>query len=501
MKLSQLFANCRVTFDPTYENIEVLSVVTSSERVMPGAMFAAIKGLHHDGFENIGEAIKKGAVCILSDREFSDGKVPVVLSEDVRETAARALSNFYGNPDIGMKTAAVTGTNGKTTTALTLEHILRRAGHSVGVIGTLGITLNSESVLDEKEAAEYNMTTPDPELLYRSLYLMKKGGCDAVVLEASSHALELKKLGAMHIDVGAFTNLTPEHLDFHSDMESYYLAKRRLCAISERFISNIDDPYGKRLLSEFPSARGISCVPESAADRGISATAVRYRDLGFEGIEYVYYSKKAIFEIKSPMWGKNALYNTMCAATMALELGVEPEVIRDSLRSFSGVRGRLETVFSGKGLPRVIIDYAHTPDALEKTLATVRGLMRGRGRLILVFGCGGDRDTEKRPVMGSIAGRLADVTYVTSDNPRSEVPEKIISMITGGLSDGAKYTCITDRKEALSKAVAESRPGDVVLVCGKGHEEYIIDRCGKRPFPEREILINAAMEKYPRSSL
>lgn len=502
MKLSQLFENCPVTYDKSFENIDIGSVVTSSERVTAGSLFAAIKGLRHDGYDSVNEAAHRGAVCILSDRRPAGGvKVPVVLTDDVRKTVALALSNFYGRPDRKMKTAAITGTNGKTTTALILEHILRRAGYSVGVMGTLGITLNSEHLLSEKERAAYSMTTPDPEILYRSLHMMKEKGCDAVVLEASSHALELRKLDGLRIDVGAFTNLTPEHLDFHHDMESYYLAKRRLCEMSDRFIVNIDDPFGKRLWSEFPSSRGISCVPENAADENAFATAVVYRDSGFNGIEYMYYSKKAIFEIKSPMWGKNALYNTMCAASIALELGVDASVISDALRSFRGVKGRLEEVCSGKGMARVIIDYAHTPDALEKALATVKGLMAGRGRLILVFGCGGDRDTEKRSVMGRIAEKNADYTFVTSDNPRNEDPEKIISMIKEGMGDISRYTCVTDRREALCKAIAMSRAGDVVLVCGKGHEEYIIDKRGKRPFPEREIILNAVREKYPGVSI
>ncbi len=496
MKLARLFENCDVKYDEASGNIEISAVVTSSESAVPGCVFAAIKGRRRDGYDKIGEAVKKGAVCVLSDRVYDDGKTVNILTDDVRRAVALAFSNFYGNPDRGMTVAAVTGTNGKTTTALTLEHILRRAGRRVGVIGTLGVTVDGKSILGDGEAQEYSMTTPDPELLYKSLYQMKKAGCSDVVLEASSHALELRKTDGLHVDVGAFTNLTPEHLDFHSDMESYFLAKRRLCVMADRFAANVDDPYGRRLAGEFSNVKSFSCVPESAADSSVSVTAAAYRNLGFDGISYVYYSREAIFDIRSPMWGRNALYNTVCAAASALELGVPQDTVRAALGDFHGVRGRLETAACGRGKTRVIVDYAHTPDALEKSIRTVRGLMGKRSRLILVFGCGGDRDTKKRAVMGQIADRLCDFTFVTSDNSRSEDPLKIISMIEEGFSDPGKYTVVVDRESALRQAVFYAGSRDVVLVCGKGHEEYITDSRGKREFHERDILRRAFSEKY-----
>ena len=289
-----------------------------------------------------------------------------------------------------------------------------------------------------------------------------------------------------------FTNLSPEHLDSHGDMESYFAAKRSLAALSQSFLANCDDPYGRRLFREFDGAYGTSVnVDGSTEELFAAARNVRRRKGG--GVAYDLVSQRGSAMVESPMYGSFAVYNTLCAVSVAMILGVGCADAASYVRSFRGAKGRMEKVFGEEGTPAAVIDYAHTPDALEKALKNVRA--ECRGRLILVFGCGGDRDRTKRAPMGRIAGSCADFSFVTEDNSRTEKTEDIIREIIKGFKED-NYEVVPDRREAILRAVDAAREGDVILCCGKGHEKYIIDNCGKRFFDEEAILRGALAEKY-----
>lgn len=492
MFLKDLLKGCRVVGD--YDGgQEVTGVCCDSRTLTKGNVFVALKGEKNDGAEHICEAYKRGAACVVSECHIQNENIPVIIVNNSRSACAVMYSNMYGNPADNMNTVAVTGTNGKTTVASLLWHIYACSGRKTGLVGTVTKRTSDKSLDGE---VWDNMTTPDPDKLYKYIFDMKCDGCDHLILEASSHGLAQSRLDGMHIDVGAFTNLTSEHLDFHGTMENYYRAKQKLCGMSQAFFVNYDDFYGKRMCREFPDALAYSAVPETAADSRVWATAAMYRSKGLSGIEYMFCCKDTVFSVNSKMIGKNALYNTLTAAVVALHQGISPEVIAKGIETFKGVKGRFEIVCSGRGVPVCIIDYAHTPDSFEKVLIQTRALMKHGSELFLVFGCGGERDKLKRSVMGSMAEKYADKVIVSDDNPRGEDPAKIIKEILAGMKLPGKAWVINDREAALNYAVRMSSCRDVILILGKGHEEYIIDKCGKRPFYERRIIRKAVLEKY-----
>ncbi len=491
MTLQYLLEGCAVSGDYP-KGTEITSVCCNSEDAASGSLFIALKGQKNDGRGFISEAVCRGAVCVVCEEPSVLCSVPCVTVKNVRSACARIFSNYYGNPDCGMKSIAVTGTNGKTTVAAILEHIYTSAGRKTGIVGTVSKKWGEESFGTLSDT----MTTPNPEKLYEYLYRMRTAGCDTVVLEASSHALELSKLDGMHTDIGVFTNLTPEHLDFHGSMENYYRSKRRLAEKSKIFVVNYDDPYGKRLCEEFPSALAVSADPRSAVDKRVYATAAMYRSRGFSGIEYMFCCKDTVFPVRSKMTGETALYNTLISAAAALADGVPSKTIMKAVESFEGVCGRFETVCGGADVPRVIIDFAHTPDSFEKVLVQTRECMSLGTKLTVVFGCGGERDRSKRPVMGAAAEKYADRVIVTDDNPRGEDPSDIRKQIIAGIKNKNSIIEIEGREPAIRHAVSISNIRDIVLVLGKGHEEYMIDARGKHPFSEREIIKNAVFDKY-----
>lgn len=496
MRLSQLLSN--VTILRPYRDYEITSVFVDSEKVAEGGLFIAVRGEKSDGHDYAARALLKGAVCVVAEREIPGiPREKLVITDSCRRAAAMIFSAFYGNPADSMHLAAVTGTNGKTTVAKLCSHILRAAGYKTGTLGTLGADFcpnGGENLLGKTDERGAALTTPTPEYLYRALSEMRKAGCDSAVMEASSHALELSRLDALHFEAGAFLNLSRDHLDFHRTVENYFQAKSRLADMSDSFFVNYDDRWCRRLADENPRAVAFSAIPETAADDRVYATACACRNRGAGGMEYLFYSRDAIFKIRTKMWGMNAVYNSMAASLIALKFGVSPVVIQEATSTFDGVRGRMEVLPRLAGEATFIIDFAHTPDALEKAIGCVRGVMRG-GRLLLIFGCGGERDKTKRAPMGTVADSLADFTYVTNDNPRGENPLEIISMIEAGFTRSDNHTVIVRRDEALCRAVFDSRAGDYVLVCGKGHEDYIIDSDGKRYFSEREVIGEALKRK------
>ena len=464
---------------------------TDSRTVKPGWLFICIRGLHTDGHAYIGDAVQNGASCVLVDRyaEISayDG-VTFLRCADTRRASAYLWHAWYGHPAEHLKLIGVTGTNGKTSVTYMLRAILEAALFRCGIIGTVGCTSAGKPLAGRAGDPLANMTTPDPEELYRILAQMVADGVEYVVMEVSSHALALEKLAPLTFEAAIFTNLTPEHLDFHRTMEHYAEAKAQLFANTRLSILNADSPYAERMRKR-SVGRCITCgVTNGDADY----TAEDVELMGGAGVRYRLHSVRTRLKLSCPIAGAFTVLNSMQAAIAALELGCSPAVVKSTLATMEGVRGRMERVRLGLGADfTVLIDYAHTPDALEKLLYTARGLVSAGGRMTVLFGCGGDRDKTKRAVMGEIASRLADAVIVTADNSRSEDPLNIIAEITAGMHEATPCTVIPDRAAAIRYAVENATAGDLILLAGKGHEEYEISRAGRRRFCEREIVTDA----------
>ncbi len=483
--------------------LTIANICTDSRKASEGSLFVALEGSRQDGHRYLQAAIKAGAVALLvNESAVTDGRVkkeelivPLLAVKDTRETLAWLMSAWFDHPAKGLCMIGITGTNGKTTVANLLCRMLTDAGRRCGIIGTLGCYSPMGRLELPSPDPDANMTTPDPSELYMALARMKADGVDTVVMEVSSHALALHKVAPITFDIGVFTNLTEDHLDFHLNMEGYYAAKEKLFRSSRAAVVNIDDPYGRRIAAH----RFCPTYSCSAEGRGAAFAADDIHRRTDRGIEYKISSPSLRMRVRSPLSGDFQIMNTMEASAVASLLGVKPQLLRATLADFSGVSGRLERVKLPQSQAyRAFIDYAHTPDALENTLRTARSLLAPGQRLWVVFGCGGDRDRQKRPIMGNIAASLADAVIVTSDNSRGEDPAQIIKDILSGIEDGAAYTVIENRKEAIEYAVAQAAAGDLILLCGKGHEEYEIDKNGKKPFSEKEILLSAAEKRERR---
>lgn len=505
MKLCELLSGVRVKKYGVARDTEIGHICSDSRCVLSGGIFICVKGTHRDGHSYIGEAVSRGAVAVVveSEAELPDG-VPYIAVDDTRVAEAYIWNNFYRHPAADMHLIAVTGTNGKTSCVFMLREILRRAGHRVGIITTAGSmtedevlgTFGGSSVSDAAGA----MTTPDPEYLYGSIAMMRERGIEYLVFEASSHALSQHKTAPLHIDCAVFTNLSEEHLDYHGTMERYFAAKARLALAAELLVINCDDEYMSRLEGMFAQKkRVITCSSDASSGRRLTAevSALRQKPITLDGAEYVYFSREAVFRLRCRVPGVFTIQNSLLAATAALALGIDAVCVRDALGQLSSINGRLERVELGElGAPfEAFVDYAHTPAALEALLVSVRQLRRREQRIILLFGCGGERDRSKRRRMGDIASRLADFVIVTSDNPRGEDADEIIAEILSGLDLERPHAVIRSRREAICYAVDCARADDIVLLAGKGHEKYEIDAMGKHPFDEREILRDAVRKR------
>jgi len=467
------------------QETQVLGITYDSRQVKAGDLFVALRGEKTDGALYLREAISRGAVALASDHPLApDGMLPVLQVEDARRFLAEASRAIFGDPAAHLKLVAITGTNGKTTTSCLVDAIFRRAGLKSCLSGTLGMKIGDRPFPSAH-------TTPEASDLTAFLKHALDSSCTHGALEVSSHALVLKRVFGTRFTVGIFSNLTPEHLDFHGDMESYYQAKRLLFTPGggnslDASVVNIDDPYGQRLAAEAAGTVLSYGFNDKAELRALdSRTRIDGTDLRLA-------TPRGELIFASHLVGLPNVYNMMAAAGAAFSLGIEPRFIREGIESLTGVAGRLEKVRNGRGY-NVIVDYAHTPDALQKLLETVRHLTSGR--LLTVFGCGGDRDRQKRPVMGAIAVRLSDYAIATSDNPRSEDPARILAEIEPGLAQGpAPYRLLPDRREAIRAALALARPGDVVIIAGKGHEDYQIIGSRVLPFDDRVIAQDLIQE-------
>ncbi len=527
MKLDWLLSAAGLEYRATGPtDIEISEIVSDSRRVCKNCLFLCIRGIKNDSHRYIDQVCAAGAAAIVAEDESAHAPagITIIYTKDTRAALARLWCARYelSAAGSGMHLVAVTGTNGKTTVSYMLRAIFGAAMHRCGIIGTVRCETPLR-VLDTRGDARFrpddenaNMTTPDPGQLYRMLAAMRDDGAEYVFMEATSHALALRKLEPLRFAAAIITNLTPEHLDFHGTMESYFLAKARLLAQSRAAIINADDPWAEKFVNyavknKCPCADNIIlCSAGRPLIRNVgckSFTAENIRDIGGEGISYTLCSSSEIREIRCMTPGDFTVMNSLEAAACAVQLGVSGCFIADALSSTSGTPGRLERVRLSPGFrAAVFIDYAHTPDALENLLRTARGIIDARnacrgsaqGRLILLFGCGGDRDRKKRPLMGKIASRMADHTIITSDNSRGEEPGAIIREIMDGFDPTASHEVIVDRREAIVHAVTTARSGDVILLAGKGHERYEIDASGRHDFCEADIVRFAAGEPNAR---
>ena len=488
MNLQKLCHAAQIRCD--VDNIEINRIKSNSEKIEKGDLFVCLKGLNRDGHDYVADAEKRGAAAIIAEHAVNSS-LPVFYTENTRKALPRMYNAWYGYPTKSLKLVAVTGTNGKTSVTYMLKAIFDASMYKTGLIGTVDSYIGEDKLEKISDSSLANMTTPDPEELFRLFYEMEKGGAEYVFMEASSHALALDKLEGLEFEAAVFTNLTPEHLDFHKDMDDYFLAKSRLFEKAKKKIINTDDPYGKKLRERFKeTSSGCSIIRKCC-----EFFANDIRDMGIDGSEYYFVSPIRQFLVRTPLIGRFNVMNTLEAAACAVELGVPPSDVKCALASMCGVKGRLERVRLGTISDySVFIDYAHTPDALENLLDTVCRIRKCNERVVLLFGCGGDRDKSKRRKMGEIAAEYADFIVVTSDNSRSEEPSAIISEILLGVGDAA-HTVVENRAEAIEYVIKNARKGDIILLVGKGHEEYEIDKNGKHPFDERKIAALAA-QKY-----
>jgi UDP-N-acetylmuramoyl-L-alanyl-D-glutamate--2,6-diaminopimelate ligase len=446
---------------PANADARIDRVKSDSRRVRPGDLFVAIPGAKSDGYAHVGEAVSRGAAAVLSDRPAPEGfSAPWILFPAPRRALALLAARLAGDPASRLVLAGVTGTNGKTTTTTLLEAILRKRFGKAGFLGTVGYRTPRREIPASR-------TTPEATVIQELLAEMLAEGARAAAMEVSSHALMLDRVAGCRFDVVVFTNLTHDHLDFHGSMEEYYGAKKRLFDLRKpgaAGVANVDDPFGRRLMSEAAAPKvGFSPSGERA---DFSAQAVTC-DLSRTELDVVHAGGR--FRVTSPLGGRFNVSNLLAAAAAGVSLGIEPAQIVSAMAEVTQVPGRFERVEAGQSYP-ILVDYAHTPDALERLLRAVREL--SDRKIILVFGCGGDRDRAKRAPMGEIAGRLADIVIATSDNPRSENPDAILREVEVGLkaSGSTKYLLVADRRDAIRQAIELANPGTVVVIAGKGHE-------------------------------
>lgn len=498
MKLGTLctMAGLEAPSDTRAAECEITAVVHDTRTVVPGCLFVCIRGTKVDGHSFIEEAVKKGAAAVVTEREFHvNGRAVFFRVADTREALARLCDAWYGHPARGMKLIAVTGTNGKTSVSTMLKAMFDAALIPCGLIGTVRCVCRNRVLNIRSADASANMTTPDPEELYHMLAVMAREGCRVVIMEATSHALALRKLAPLSFGAAIFTNLTPEHLDFHKSMDAYFEAKASLFPRAKLAILNADDAASAKLIPYCKNCEKV--IRTSCGEHKADYTAENVSFLGVGGVAYTVRSRRAMIRVESPIPGTFTVSNTLQAIACALELEIPVRCIRESLNTLTGVEGRMEKVKLGVPVDfSVFVDYAHTPDALENLLRTAQNFRAEHQRIVLLFGCGGDRDKSKRAQMGGIASRMCDMVYVTSDNSRGEDPGAIIADILTGIDKEKPYRVIPDRAVAIETAIREAQPGDIILLAGKGHERYEINACGKLPFDERQIAAAAAADAY-----
>ncbi len=472
MQLRDLLCDVELTSQPQADGIEITGIAYDSRLVRPGDAFVAIKGYQTDGHQYIDAAVKNGAAAVVAQTPCECG-VPLAVAKNSRRALANMSATFYGYPAKDLKVIGITGTNGKTTVTYLIKSILEYGGYKVGLLGTNQNMIGGRVIKTER-------TTPEALELHRLFAEMRKEDVDYCVMEVSSHSLMLDRVYGIPFAYAAFTNLTQDHLDFHKTMDEYAKAKARLFSMCYKAVINADDAYAEKIIAD-ADCKIIQYGIHKKSD--IMAQNIKYNQRG------------VLFDVETPFGRENirlnipgefSVYNALAAIGICQSAGIGISDIAKALILAQGVKGRAEVV----NIPTnytVMIDYAHTPDGIKNILTAVRGF--AKGRVVTVFGCGGDRDAAKRPKMGKIAGDLSDFCIVTSDNPRSEDPQAIISDITAGMADvKAPYVVIENRREAIRYAMKNAQENDVIVLAGKGHETYQILKEGTVPFDERAIV-------------
>lgn len=456
--------------------LDITDIVMDSRKVTPGCLFVCLVGHASDGHAYAAQAVEAGAAALLVQRPVeAAGGVPQVVAPDTRRAWAQMCAAFYGYPARKLRLVGVTGTNGKTTTATLIKGVLEFAGYKVGMMGTVANYVGQEKL-------PQSLTTPDPMELHALLRRMADAGCDFAVMEVSAHALALHKVEGLVYDVAVFTNLTQDHLDDFQTMEKYASAKALLfqddccrCAVV-----NGEDPATERMIAAFHGP-----VVRYGQSPACGVRALE-RQESLQGLRYVLLAMGSQMPVRLQLGGAFNVYNSLAAAGACLQLGLSMRMVAEGLAQVPCVDGRIQRVETGTDYT-VIVDYAHSPDGLKSILESLRP--QTAGRLICVFGCGGDRDRTKRPIMGHIATTLADLVFLTSDNPRTEDPDAILDMIEQGVNrEGAPIRRLADRAAAIGAALDEAAPGDVVLIAGKGHETYQDVMGVKHHFDDREVV-------------
>ena len=476
MKLSQILKNVKVKNE--YTDREVTDVTSDSRQVKEGFLFVCIKGASFDGHSVAQQMLDIGAVAVVC--EYDLGVENQIIVDDTRKAYSPICASFFGNPADSLKLIGLTGTNGKTTTTFLIKQILENVGKKVGLIGTV-----QNMVGDEVYPAHY--TTPDPHELQSLFRKMVDAGCEYCIMEVSSQALAQGRVEGIHFHIGAFTNLTLDHLDYHKTWENYFESKKLLFKACDCAVTNLDDEYGLKIVD------GCGCRVVTYGVDNMKADFVA-RNVGFSanGVRYDLVGEK-MGRVSCPIPGRFSVYNSLCATSVALTLGVDFTDVLEAISKSKGVKGRIEVVPTPNQNYTVIIDYAHSPDGLENIISSLKEI--ANGRVVTVFGCGGDRDRTKRPKMGKIAAELSDFCVVTSDNPRSENPSAIIEDILEGMKDTATpYEVVENRKEAIAWAMKNAQPNDIILLAGKGHETYQILPTGTIHFDEREAVAEVLEE-------
>lgn len=481
MKAKELLSGLKVIDGKGYDDVNVLDIAYDSRNVKKGCAFVCIKGFKTDGHDFIRDAMQKGASLIVCQEKI-DVDIPYIQVENTRHALAIISSNFYDNPSKKLKLIGVTGTNGKTSTTYIIKTILESSGKKVGLIGT------NQNMIGQ-EVIKTKHTTPESLELQQLFNKMYECGVEYVVMEVSSHSLELNRVDGCIFEVGIFTNLTQDHLDFHENMTNYLEAKKKLFNISKVAVLNRDDNAFLEI-SKNIKAQVLSYSVDHN-DAQLVAKNIRQK---INGVEFEVVSNNDIerFEINIP--GKFSVYNALGGILATMQLGIKIEKIKIALKEFEGVKGRAELVKLDKDFS-VIIDYAHTPDGLLNILNTINDYKKAR--LITLFGCGGDRDNKKRSIMGDIATQLSDFCIITSDNPRTEDPKKIIDEIVSGIKKGTcEYVTIENRKQAIKYGLSILKKDDILLLAGKGHEDYQILNDKTIEFDERKIVAQAVQELF-----
>lgn len=472
--LAQIIMNTDCEIAGSVEGIRINKIECDSRAVAKGDLFCCVNGTFSDGHKYAETAVKNGAVAVLCERKLENIRVPQIIVENTRIAMAQIAAVFYNHPADDMRIIGITGTNGKTSTTYMLKSILERAGKKVGIIGTICIMIGDEKLHSER-------TTPDSIHLQEILRQMSDAGVDVVIMEVSSHALDQYRVHGIVFDVAEFTNLTVDHLDYHRSFENYLDAKKKLFSMCINAAINLDDAHSKDIIYS------TGCPVTTF---GLDSRA----DIFAEDI--VYDTKHTVFtlckgkermQITVPIPGKFTVYNALGAAAVAMLSGASWKHITEGLAAMKGVAGRIEPLDTYGRNFDVYLDYAHTPDALENVIKTVREI--AKGRIVTLFGCGGDRDSSKRATMGEIAGSLSDFLVVTSDNPRTEDPMSIINMVMQGVKKTeCPYVIIENRYEAIKFSLLNAQENDIIILAGKGHEDYQEINGEKHHFDEKEIV-------------